>query len=47
VANRSSLTDIDVRVVSVDDPAARQLQDRQIAEMADRYGGWRSVPSAR
>jgi GNAT superfamily N-acetyltransferase len=39
VANRSFPPDIDVRVISVDDPAARQLQDRQIAEMADRYGG--------
>jgi len=44
VANDSSPPEVAVRIVSVDDPAARELQDRQITEMARRYGGGGPAP---
>jgi GNAT superfamily N-acetyltransferase len=44
VAKGSSPPKVAVRVVSVDDPEARDLQGRQIAEMARRYGGGGPAP---
>jgi len=36
--------EVALRTVAVDSPGARQLQDRQIAEMARRYGGAGPAP---
>src|ERR1700691_2277287 len=36
--------EVSLRVVAVDGPQARDLQDRQIAEMAERYGGGGPAP---
>lgn len=36
--------EVDICVVPVDDPRAQQLQVRQIAEMAQRYGGGGPAP---
>jgi GNAT superfamily N-acetyltransferase len=40
----SLCVEVSLRVVAVDDSQARDLQDRQIAEMADRYGGGGPAP---
>jgi GNAT superfamily N-acetyltransferase len=38
------VSEVRLRVVGVDDPEARGLQGRQIAEMAERYGGGGPAP---
>src|SRR5580692_97643 len=42
--NGDDLSEVRLDVVAVDDPRARQLQGRQIAEMAQRYGGGGPAP---
>ena len=39
MADEDSQSEIVLRAVALDDPRARQLEDRLIAEMASRYGG--------
>jgi GNAT superfamily N-acetyltransferase len=39
VVGGAEVSEVHLRVVGVDDPDARALQGRQIAEMAERYGG--------
>jgi GNAT superfamily N-acetyltransferase len=44
VVDSAGPVEVGVSVVAVDDPRARALQDRQIAEMAQRYGGGGPAP---
>lgn len=44
MANDAAPPEVAFTVVAVDDPTARDLQDRQITEMARRYGGRGPAP---
>jgi GNAT superfamily N-acetyltransferase len=44
MVNDAAAPGVGLRVVAVDDPRARELQDSHIAEMAQRYGGGGPAP---